>query len=293
LGAGEPDHGIKSLNRRNIESLSQASVLIQRFNALMIQSTMLILLTNDDGIRAPGILAMWRELVSLGEVHVIAPETVQSATGHGVTLSTPLMTNPVKIENGFEGIAVDGRPADCVKLAVNQLLPRKPDLVISGMNEGANVGINVIYSGTVAAAIEGAFLGIPSIAVSLHLSREVTTDFARAAKLARGAIDRVLDAGLGASQAVSINIPAIPSDKAPAGLKVVRQCTRPWVDAYEEHVNPRGQKYYWNSGVFTLGPTDQDTDVAGLRDKYITITPLQFDLTNQLILKKWSEGRWD
>src|SRR3954465_5327775 len=144
---------------------------------------MLILLTNADGIRAPGILAMWRELASLGEVRVIAPQTVQSAAGHGVTLESPLMTEPVKIDNGFEGIAVGGRPADCVKLAVNQLLPRKPDLVVSGMNEGANVGINVVYSGTVAAAIEAAFLGCPSIAVSLHLKQDVPTDFPRSARL--------------------------------------------------------------------------------------------------------------
>src|SRR6476620_1952377 len=112
---------------------------------------MLILLTNDDGIRAPGLLAIYRELTSLGEVHVVAPETVQSASGHGITISTPLLTQRVKIENCFEGIAVDGRPADCVKLAMAKLLPRAPDLVISGMNAGANVGINVIYSGTVAA----------------------------------------------------------------------------------------------------------------------------------------------
>jgi 5'-nucleotidase len=253
---------------------------------------MLILLTNDDGIRAPGILAMWRELVSLGEVAVIAPETVQSAAGHGVTLSTPLMTSQVEIENGFKGIAVGGRPADCVKLAFNQLLPRKPDLVVSGMNEGANVGINVVYSGTVAAAIEGAFLGCPSIAVSMHLSKDVPTDFSRSAKFARLAIDRVLKAGLGQSEVVSINVPALKPNQEPAGMKVVRQCTRPWVDSYEEHTNPRGDKYYWNSGVFRLGATDDDTDVAGVRDRYITITPLQFDLTNHLILKKWEQAQW-
>src|SRR3982751_5186483 len=132
---------------------------------------MLILLTNDDGIRGPGLVALYRELVKLGDVHVVAPETVQSATGHGITLTTPLLTSRVTIENAFTGTAVDGRPADCVKLAVAQLLPREPDLVVSGMNAGANVGVNVIYSGTVAAAIEAAFLGVPSIAVSLHIGR--------------------------------------------------------------------------------------------------------------------------
>src|SRR5260221_7691815 len=120
-----------------------------------------ILLTNDDGIRAPGLVAIYRELTSLGEVHVVAPETVQSATGHGITLATPLLTNRVTVEDAFTGTSVDGRPADCVKLAVAHILPRKPDLVVSGINSGANVGINVIYSGTVAAAIEAAFLGLP------------------------------------------------------------------------------------------------------------------------------------
>src|SRR5438270_13119490 len=134
---------------------------------------MLILLTNDDGIQAPGIVAMYRELTRLGEVHVIAPETVQSATGHGITVATPMLTNRITVENTFTGIAVDGRPADCVKLAVAKLLPRQPDLVVSGINSGANTGINVIYSGTIAAAIEAAFLGLPAIATSLYLRRDV------------------------------------------------------------------------------------------------------------------------
>src|SRR3954468_15948098 len=160
------------------------------------RAPMLILLTNDDGINAPGIVAMWRELVKLGEVHVVAPETVQSASGHGITLTTPLLTSPVTIENGFTGIAVDGRPADCVKLAVAKLLPRQPDLVVSGINSGANTGINVVYSGTVAAAIEAAFLGLPAIAASLYLRRDVPTDYARAAVFARQTIELTLEAGL-------------------------------------------------------------------------------------------------
>ncbi|HEX3357974.1 MAG TPA: 5'/3'-nucleotidase SurE [Tepidisphaeraceae bacterium] len=254
---------------------------------------MQILLTNDDGIRASGILAMWRELKSLGEVKVIAPETVQSATGHGITLATPLLTNRVKIENGFEGIAVDGRPADCVKLAMNQLLPAKPDLVVSGMNDGANSGINVIYSGTVAAAIEAAFLGCPSIAVSLHLKQEVPTQHAWAAKLGLRMIKQILKAGLSPGQVANVNIPAVNDREEPKGVRIVRQCTRPWVDEYEERTNPRGQKYYWNSSVFKLSTTDDDTDVAALRDKYITVTPLQFDLTEHRLLEKWQQMKWE
>src|SRR5438477_9540222 len=168
----------------------------------MLRSRMLILLTNDDGIMAPGIVAMYRELAQLGEVHVVAPETVQSATGHGITLTSPLLTNRVTVENAFTGTAIDGRPADCVKLAVSQILPRQPDLVVSGINSGANVGINVIYSGTIAAAIEAAFLGLPSIAISLYLRKEIETDYKVAARRAMDVIEQVLAAGLKGGQAV-------------------------------------------------------------------------------------------
>ena len=253
---------------------------------------MLILLTNDDGIAAPGILAMWRELVPLGEVHVVAPETVQSATGHGITLDLPLLTHRVSIENGFTGTSVSGRPADCVKLAVAQLLPRRPDLVVSGINAGANTGINVIYSGTVAAAIEAAFLGLPAIAASLHLRSEVETDFAHAAAVARRTIERVLANGLAAGQVASINVPALHAGQEPAGVRVVRQCLNSEADTYDRRQDPRGGAYFWNSSVFRLGPTDDDTDVAGIRDKFVTVTPLQFDLTDAKTVRAWQAHDW-
>lgn len=253
---------------------------------------MLILLTNDDGIRAPGIVAMYRELTKLGEVHVVAPETVQSATGHGITLATPLLTQRLTIENTFTGTAVDGRPADCVKLAVGRLLPRRPDLVVSGINSGANVGINVIYSGTVAAAIEAAFLGLPAVATSLYLRNDKPVDYARTAYYSRRAIEQMLAAGLKGGQVCSINLPPLDPDEQPTGMKVVRQCTRPWEDTYEERQDPRGRKYYWNSSVFRLGDTEADTDVAALRDGYITITPLHFDLTRYPQLHEWQEREW-
>ncbi|CAN5616008.1 5'/3'-nucleotidase SurE [soil metagenome] len=253
---------------------------------------MLILLTNDDGIHAPGLLALYRELVKLGEVHVIAPETVQSATGHGITITTPLLTEKVTIENGFTGIAVGGRPADCVKLAVAKLLPRAPDLVVSGMNSGANVGINVIYSGTVAAAIEAAFLGLPSIAVSLYLKSEVPLDFVRPAIFARQAIEQTLKNGLASGQVANVNLPPLREGESPTGIKLCRQCTRPWADSYERRKDPRGREYFWMDTVYKLGDTDADTDVAALRDGYVTITPLQFDLTENATLKKWTAGDW-
>jgi 5'-nucleotidase len=250
---------------------------------------MLILLTNDDGILAPGIVAMYRELVKLGDVHVIAPETVQSAAGHGITISTPLLTNRMTVEDTFTGIAVDGRPADCVKLAIAKLLPRAPDLVVSGMNSGTNVGINVIYSGTVAAAIEAAFLGLPSVAVSLLLKSPIPIDYARAAKLARETIEQILDLGLKPGQVANVNIPALEAHEAPQGIKFVRQCTQPWTDTYDQRKDPRGRDYFWNSSVFTLGNTEDDTDVAALRENFITVTPLQFDLTDHGELKRWEE----
>ncbi len=253
---------------------------------------MLILLTNDDGIHAPGIIAMYRELTRLGEVHVVAPETVQSATGHGITIDAPLLTSRVTIDGAFTGIAVDGRPADCVKVAVAHLLPRPPDLVVSGLNSGVNVGINVIYSGTVAAAIEAAFLGLPSIAISLMLKGSAPPDYAHGAKLGRAVIEQVLQAGLKGGQVVSINLPPLSAGENPTGTKVVRQCTRPWVDTYERRTTPRGRDYYWNSSVFTLVDTEQDTDVAAIRDGYITVTPLQFDLTHHLMLKDWQGRDW-
>jgi 5'-nucleotidase len=252
----------------------------------------LILLTNDDGIRAPGLVAMYRALSGLGEIQVVAPETVQSATGHGITLTTPLLTQRVTVEETFTGTSVDGRPADCVKLAVAKLLPRPPDLVVSGMNSGANVGINVIYSGTVAAAIEAAFLGLPAIAVSLYLRNHIPIDYPRSTRLARQIIDQIRSAGLKAGQVVSVNIPPLLPDEQPTGVKVCRQCVRPWVDTYEERKDPRGRPYFWNSSVFTLVPTEQDTDVAALRDGYITVTPLQFDLTQYPQLKEWQGREW-
>jgi 5'-nucleotidase len=240
---------------------------------------MRILLTNDDGIRAPGIAAALRVLRELGEVDVVAPETVQSATGHGITLATPLLTARVPVDELTTGIAVDGRPADCVKVAVGNLLPQRPNLVVSGINSGANTGINVIYSGTVAAAIEAAFLGLPAIALSLHLKREVEADYDETATHALSVIRQLLAAGLHGGDCVSVNLPALPKGKAPKGVRVVRQCTRVWQDTYERRESPRGQPYFWNTSVFSLGNTEDDTDAAAVREGYIAVTPLQFDLT--------------
>jgi len=178
-----------------------------------------------------------------------------------------------------------------VKLAVNQLLPRKPDLVVSGINSGANVGINVLYSGTVAAAIEAAFLGLPAVATSLLLKRDVPADYAAAAIETASVIRDLLAKGLAAGEVASINLPALLPQERSLGVKYCRQCTRPLVDTYDKRLDPRGRPYFWNSSIFTLGTTDADTDVAYLRDGYTTVTPLQFDLTEHRLLARWQGER--
>ena len=258
---------------------------------------MRILLTNDDGIRAPGIAALHWALTTPGpiagpdgtpaEIFVVAPETVQSATSHGVTFHEPLMTKPVPLPGNSTGIAVDGRPADCVKLAVANLWPGKfgegsrPDLVISGMNAGANCGVNVIYSGTVAAAIEAAFLGLPSIAVSLMLDGK-QPDFGTAATHARAVIEQIIAKAMPAAhECLNVNVPPTP---APGPVPEVRVCpmnTHGLVDKYEPRTRPTGEPYYWAAGHgLDFHGTDPGTDVAGLREGAITVTPLSYDLTD-------------
>ncbi|GAB4550258.1 MAG: 5'/3'-nucleotidase SurE [Phycisphaerales bacterium] len=297
---------------------------------------MRVLLTNDDGIRAPGIVALHRALTDpdrsiADDVVTIAPLTVQSATGHGVTFSEPLMASDVKVNDAMQGVAVDGRPADCVKLALSTLWPERfgpgslPDVCISGMNAGANCGVNVIYSGTVAAAIESAFLGVPSIAVSLHLGRgRVLWD--RAARHARRAIDAVLASGmLSPHTCININVPRceapIGDDEASrremmkerreAGLPTLDSAGMPSedgdndeppivvcpmnthgiVDRFEHRESPMGQPYYWSaSSGLDFHATDEGTDVERLFARCITVTPLTYDLTDHAMLDAWSKA---
>jgi 5'-nucleotidase len=269
---------------------------------------MRILLTNDDGIRAPGIIALHEALTDahghfgkpLGSVvHPIAPLTVQSATGHGLTVHTPLMVTEERVTERMSGTAVDGRPADCVKLAVANLWPEKfgpnsgPDLVVSGMNSGANVGINVIYSGTVAAALEAAFLGIPAIAVSLHMGGS-KPDYELAARHGRRAIEAVIAAGLPeAHTCLSINIPvtemgAPSSQTARYPIRVCPMNTHGLNDKYERRVSPGGTVYFWAAGHgLDFRTTDQGSDVQELFKRCITVTPLRYDMTKKSAMDGW------
>jgi len=280
---------------------------------------MRILLTNDDGIHAPGIAAMYDALAdtpingkarfggplmdrSAGAVSrsprsailPIAPLTVQSATSHGVTFREPLMVTSEPIRDGAPGIAVDGRPADCVKLAISALWPEhfgqgsRPDLLISGMNAGANAGINIIYSGTVAAAIESAFLGVPSIAVSLHLGKGRPL-FDLAAARARTTIEQLIAGGLPAPhECLSINIPITETPGPMPEIHVCPMNTHGLVDQYERRSSPAGDAYYWATGHgLDFRTTDPGSDVAALMARHITVTPLMYDLTSHPAIERW------
>jgi 5'-nucleotidase len=251
-----------------------------------------ILLTNDDGVYAPGLGALRRELLALGDVTVVAPAGEQSAVGHSITLLTPLIVQEVLDEHQRPmGWAVEGRPADCVKLALMELLPEPPDLVVSGLNAGANAGINVLYSGTVAAAIEGAFFQRPSIAVSLEYSKPKPLDFPRAAELARKVIEQILRLPIAPNAMFNVNIPSL--EKGPIrGLRIVPQNMAPYFETFDRRVDPRGRVYFWNDPNFSCPEPHPDTDVTALAEGYITVTPLQFDLTNAAMLATMKEWSW-
>jgi 5'-nucleotidase len=252
---------------------------------------MQILLTNDDGVYAPGLRALRAELRKLGEVIVVAPATEQSAVGHSITLLTPLLVQEVlDDQNEFLGWAVEGRPADCVKLALLELLPEPPDLVVSGLNAGSNVGINVLYSGTVAAAIEGAFFRRTSIAVSLEYTKP-KLDFPPAAALARRVIEQLVARKPAAGSLFNVNIPS--PDKGPVrGIRLVPQNTSSFVERFDRRVDPRGRVYFWTSPGLSWPDPHPDTDVTALADGYITVTPLEFNLTHRPLLEQMAAWPW-
>ncbi len=253
---------------------------------------MRILLTNDDGIYAPGLRALRTELLKLGEVMVVAPATEQSAAGHSVTLLNPLLVSEVFEDDGktFVGWAVEGRPADCVKLALLELLPDPPDVIISGMNAGSNAGINVLYSGTVAAAIEGAFYRHTAIAVSLEYDKKIY-DFPTGAKYARQVIEQILARKPAKGSLFNVNLPVL--ERGPIrGVKVLPQNVSPYTEKFDRRVNPRGRTYFWTSPDFGCPDPHPDTDVTALDEGYITVTPLQFDLTDHARLQQVKQWEW-
>ena len=259
--------------------------------ALTIGPLVRILLTNDDGVYAPGLEALRNELVKVGDVTVVAPTTEQSGVGHSITLLSPMVVQRVyDAEEKPLGWAVEGSPADCVKLALLELLPEPPDLVVSGINSGPNAGINVLYSGTVAAAIEGAFFSLTSVAVSLDFVDH--PEYQRAAALARGVVEQVIERRPPAGCLFNLNLPAL--DRAdPKGLRVVPMGIDRFGERFERRVDPRGRTYYWLTEAPRPRSLDGQTDVSSLADGYATLTPLHFDLTRSELLGEVAGWNWE
>jgi 5'-nucleotidase len=239
---------------------------------------MRILLTNDDGIYASGLNALYKELSGKAECLIVAPETEQSAVGHAITLYRPLMVRRANKNGHFLGYAVAGTPADCVKIGVKELSEKPVDLVISGINPGANIGINVIYSGTVSAATEGTILGIPSLAISLD-TRKSNADYSFAAKLARRLASVIMKNEFTKGITLNVNVPSVPEDQI-KGVMITKQGSARLVEFFEKRIDPRENIYYWLAGETTLPETeDINSDAHALRNGMISITPIYHDLT--------------
>lgn len=253
---------------------------------------MRILLTNDDGVYAPGLRALRTELRKIGDVTVVAPASEQSAVGHSITLLTPLLVQEVRDDDNTPlGWAVEGRPADCVRLALLELMSEPPDVIISGLNAGSNAGINVLYSGTVAAAVEGSFYRHTSIAVSLETAKPSPPDFARAAQYARKVIEQVLDHPLAKGTLFNINVPALEKGP-PKGIRVVPQNVAPYLETFDRRIDPRGRVYFWNKPDYSCSDPHPDSDVYALSEGFITVTPLQFNLTHAAMLERMQPWKW-
>ena len=248
---------------------------------------MRILLTNDDGIHAPGIRALLAELKKLGEVTVVAPQTEQSGVGHTITFLKPLMCQKVVEDGSTLGWAVDGSPADSVRIGLFEFCPKPPDLIVSGINFGLNVGINVLYSGTVAAAIEGAFYGITSVAVSMEQSQEPRFD--SAAKIARSVIETIVEKQT-APQLYNLNFPTVATRRPIGGdqvdIRVVPMGTSRYGEDYVKRTDPKGRDYFWATTDPPPSPSEHETDLTAVHAGNVTLTPLSFNMTDQSALQE-------
>ncbi len=253
---------------------------------------MRILLANDDGIQAPGILAARQTLSQIGEVFVVAPERQRSAAGHAITLHKPLRMNKIALHDGGEGWATNGTPADCISLGVEIVMEGRCDLVVSGINSGSNLGWDLTYSGTVAAAFEGAVLHIPSIAISVAADGVSSShiDYTAAAKFAAKIAVQLAADPLPANMFLNVNVPAV-AEKDIAGVSVTHQGRREYFDRIEARTDPTGREYYWQGGSIRVDEPDPGSDVDAILNKKISITPIHLDLTAYPILqqlRKWT-----
>lgn len=252
----------------------------------------LILVSNDDGIDAPGLAALANAMADFGDVYVVAPLFEQSAVGHAITIREPVRARSVRLElcEATSAYGVKGTPADCVKLAVNQLLPRRPDLVVSGINRGPNTAVNVIYSGTVSAATEAAILGIDSIAFSVcDWNAE---DYEPSRDVARAIARKVLSEGLPPGVLLNVNVPGVPKDEI-RGILSTRQARSRWEESFHERVDPNNQPYYWLTGTFVNLDEGENTDLSAIERGFVSVTPIHYDLTAHDFLGKIDGWDWD
>lgn len=247
----------------------------------------LILVTNDDGIFAPGITALAKIASKFGDIVVVAPDKPQSGMGHAITINSTIRIQKSHYHKALMEYSCSGTPVDCVKMAVNHILKKRPDLVISGINHGSNSSINVIYSGTMSAAIEGALEGTPSIGFSL-CDYSIEADFAQAEKFIEKIIEQTLKNGMPKGVCLNVNIPKLKAEDI-KGIKVVRQAKANWVERFDERKDPYGRDYYWLTGEFVnFEPESLDTDEWALSNGYISVVPTQADLTAHSVLKEFN-----
>lgn len=254
------------------------------------EAPLYILVTNDDGITSPGLLALRQALAEIAEVAVVAPERNWSASSHSRTLFDPLRARKTTLADGSAGIACSGTPADCVALAVMGLLERRPDLIVSGINQGANLAHDVLYSGTVAAAMEGILLGIPAVAVSLDQGYKPGSDFQPAAHAAAAVVRQAIAQQLPSDVLLNINVPAFPPEEL-GEIVVTRLGRRIYRNELMVRHDPHGLPYYWVGGEAPSGHLDEGTDVAAIANRQISVTPLHMDLTSHHWIEKLQ--RWN
>jgi 5'-nucleotidase len=239
----------------------------------------LILVTNDDGINAPGLKTLIGIARQLGEVIAIAPDEGRSGMSHAITIKYPLRINKMREEEGFSFYSCSGTPADCVKLAVNHILDRKPDLLLSGINHGSNSSISVVYSGTMAAAIEGGLHGIPSIGLSIT-DFSSRPDFSACIHYGEKIIKNTLLDGLPGGVCLNVNFPKLPLDEI-RGIRVCRQTRGLWIEEFDKRVDPRRREYFWLTGYFeNYEPDAEDTDEWALKNQYISVVPVRLDFSD-------------
>ncbi|HET8839293.1 MAG TPA: 5'/3'-nucleotidase SurE [Flavobacteriaceae bacterium] len=246
----------------------------------------LILVTNDDGITAPGIRLLIKIMKTLGDVVVVAPDSPQSGMGHAITLSDNLYCDPVILKNGekHKEFSCSGTPVDCVKIATQEILKRKPDLCVSGINHGSNSSINVIYSGTMSAAVEAGTEGIPAIGFSF-LDYSLTANMEPIGKFVKTITQLVLKNGLPKGVVLNVNLPNLPENKI-KGIKICRQARAHWAEKFDKRTNPQGRDYYWLTGEFINEDRGEDTDEWALENGYVSVVPVQFDLTAHHIIQE-------